>query len=160
MMTPLPDLLPGDVLLYGGGGPLYWAIRTKTWSDVGHVELYIGDDRTVTAKLRGGVDEYPFTTKNLRYVYRPLTATWDREQAFTRFDAEMRGQKYDWKGLLASFYAVKQGRENNRAFCSEAVTRVLRWGGVEPFNPDFDADAVAPAQFKQTPMLRCVWRYR
>jgi hypothetical protein len=40
------------------------------------------------------------------------------------------------------------------------VTRVLRWGGVEPFAAEYDADAVAPAQFKQTPALTRVWAYR
>ena len=28
---------------------------------------------------------------------------------------------------------------------------------VEPWNPGFDSDAVSPAQFKQSPILQCVW---
>lgn len=150
----LPDLVPGDVLLYRGTGWVSQAIRIKTWSDVSHAELYVGEGRTVTARLKGGADYFRVTDRDLAYIYRPHH-TWAADPALAQFDQAMRGQKYDLLGLLLSFYAVRQGRDNRRAFCSEVVTRVLRWGHVEPFAIDFDADAVAPAQFKQTPAL---WR--
>lgn len=143
-------LRPGDVLLYRG----LWAIRIKTWSDVGHCEVYIGDGHTITAKS-GGVKVYPFEVPDLAYVYRPIGA-FDLAAARAWFDAEANGQGYDYLGLFLSFYAVKQGRDNRKMFCSEVSTRFLEAGGVCPFG-ESDADAIAPAEFRRTPALACVW---
>lgn len=152
-----PSLRPGDVLLYSGTGAVARLIRIKTWSNVSHAELYVGDGRTVTARIWGGVDYYPLALPGLRYVYRLTHQRWHRDRALAMFEAHMRGQRYDLIGLLLVFYAVRQGRENQAAHCSETVTRVLRWGLVEPFATDFDADAVAPAQFMQTPAFTRSW---
>ena len=154
----LPDFMPGDVLLYRGDGLLSQIIRLKTWSDVSHAELYVKPGFTVTAKLLGGVNYYPVgDAAGLVYVYRPRSSLlFNADRAGWMFDKFMRGQRYDTFGLVSAFYAAKSGARD-RAFCSETVTRVLRYGGIEPFAPDFDADHVAPAQFKQTPVLTRVW---
>ena len=152
------ELRPGDVLLYDGKGFLAWAIKTKTWSDVSHAEIYLGNDVTATAKLSLGVNCYAFTKENLKYVYRPK-CKFDLDSALDWFmKPEIQSQGYDTVGLLLSFYARLQGRANNKMFCSEVCTRVLRYGGIEPFSPEIDADAVAPSNFKYTPELRLVYR--
>lgn len=39
----LLDLQPGDILCYNSPGVFAWWIRFKTWSDINHVELYLGN---------------------------------------------------------------------------------------------------------------------
>lgn len=100
-----------------------------------------------------GVNYYPFDPGGLVQVARPRHK-WARTTALQRFESQMRGQGYDTFGLLASFYACRHGRKNAKGFCSETVTRVLRWGNIEPFNEDVDADEVAPSDLAKTGELR------
>lgn len=146
-------LQPGDVLLYKGSGFFGWLTRQKTWSDVGHVEVYMGDGVTATARSEG-VRLFPVRDDHT-YIYRPVQP-FDREAALHWFKANAEGQGYDWLGLVSAFVARRQGHRN-KMFCSECCVRVLRWGGVDVFEAGCDADTVSPAQFKQTPALKKVW---
>lgn len=69
--TPqFPELRPGDLLLYGGGSLAAWLIQFRTWSDVSHVEIYLGGGRSLASRA-AGVDIYPLRVLNLRRVLRP-----------------------------------------------------------------------------------------
>lgn len=180
-------LQPGDVLLFSGHTPLSWAIKTKTWSECSHAEIYVGTvceiptltregwpsttSVVVTAKrhsmtmkalrkiagkppLRSdGVNYYEFDPSGLILVGRPHHR-WQRPAALQRFEQEMRGQGYDTFGLLAGFYARRHGCENTKAWCSETVDRVARWGGLHLFAEHVDADSIAPSDLRKSPELR------
>jgi hypothetical protein len=69
----------------------------------------------------------------------------------------VRGQDYDWVGLLSFYLARFRGRNNGKQFCSEFATRLFRAAGIDLF-PRRDADAVAPGEFLSNPLLRLMWR--
>lgn len=140
-------LIPGDVLLYNSGGLFPWAIRVKTWSDVNHVETYIGNAESVGSRERYGVNTYALRFKGLRYVCRPTVPF--RLDHGMLWHKGVIGQKYDYKGLLVFYLAVKAG-DNNRMFCSEHTTRMANVMGIFPFGRRYDADRVAPAHFLAT----------
>jgi hypothetical protein len=145
----------GDILLYSGRGPLSWAVKVKTWSDISHVELYIGAGLTVSARAEG-VRYFPFTDKDLVEVWAPEAGyrKWDFDSGLVWFNEQAHGQAYDVWGLLRFF---RIGQESiDKQFCSEVVTRTLRAGGFEPFTPQTDADQVSPGMFRTSPRLRLV----
>lgn len=134
---------PGDILLYRSEGFIPWLIRVKTWSDISHVETYIGADQSFSARNEG-VGIFPFRLDGLKFVLRPKL----KYDPFTAglWRKKVVGQKYDWLGFLVFYLAAKQGARD-RMFCSEACTRDARAGGIEPFQSDYDADRVAPVHF-------------
>lgn len=139
-----PILQPGDCLIYTGSDLIDWAIRIKTWSRACHVELYAGEGTSLASRNGIGVNRYAYRREGLIRVLRPKPPfDFPRMQAW--FET-VRGQKYDWLGLLCFTLAVKQGSPD-KMFCSEFLTRVYRAGGFEPFQPDADADHIAPSEF-------------
>lgn len=152
--TELPRLLPGDVLLYAGGGFFSRVIQFKTWSRYSHVEIYDGHGRSVAARDGIGVGRYPLRLDGLRAILRPKEP-FDVEAAREWFKT-VDGQPYDWFGLLAFTSAKRQGKENWKMFCSEFATRHLRQGKVDPFS-DYDADGIAPGEFIKSAALRLEW---
>jgi len=149
MSKPRPELLAGDCLLYHGNSLFDGIIYLKTWSSVCHVEVYRGEGISVAARNGVGVNYYPLRIKGLAHVLRPKES-FDKAMANAWFYSSARGQGYDWMGLLVFYLAVKRGSKD-KMFCSEFATRYYRAGGFDPFNPDYDADRVAPAQFLQSP---------
>lgn len=145
---------PGDVLLYNRPGLYNWIIRAKSWSAVSHCEVVaIGGAtplRVVGSRNGKGVDVYPFDSKGLKFVMRPLLM-FDYEAANAWFRT-VQGQGYDWFGLIAFASAKYQGRENGKMFCSEFATRYLRAGSIDPFNA-YDADGIAPGEFLKSPVF-------
>ena len=148
MSTPPPIqfLQPGDCLLYKATGLYGWIIGLKTWSMVTHVEIYIGEGQSVASRDGLGVAIYPLRMAQLSHVLRPH-APIDLHAAMRWFET-VRGQKYDWLGLLRFAWRSKvvSDLKDNRQFCSELATRWYRAGGLDPFNGG-DADAIAPCQF-------------
>lgn len=153
--TVLNKLQSGDCLLYGPSSLFGWIIAIKTWSRACHVEIYRGEGMSVASRNGIGVNIYPLRTTNLLYVRRPVRLL-DIDNAMNWFFRAAQGQKYDWLGLLSFYLAVKQGSPN-RMFCSEFATRWYREAGVELFNPELDADTIAPAQFDQTVELETIY---
>ena len=141
----MPQLLPGDVLLYRGRGFWSWAIRVKTWSDVSHCECYIGGGKSVASRDGVGVGTYPLRLEGLVAVLRPK-APFDLAAALA-WHATVEGQGYDWVGLMNFYVGKWRGKENGKQFCAEQTTRFQRHGTIEPFHPEFDADCVAPGMF-------------
>lgn len=136
-------LAPGDVILYNGTGFFSWLIRTKTWSDVSHVETYIGMGFSAASRDGKGVNTYPLRLDGIQYILRP-TMPIDYVKGMN-WHASVKGQGYDWLGLLAFVNVDKDDR--NKMFCSEHATYLARAFGLEPFVASLPAVKVAPATF-------------
>lgn len=156
-------LIAGDCLLYKRTpfrrSPLGWffglVINVKTWSRFSHVEVYDGDGKSLASRDGKGVGRYKLRMEELAEVRRPTALNFCHETGSRWFNS-VEGQKYDWLGLLCFTLAVRQGARD-KMFCSEFATRFYRKSGLELFNPDDDADKIAPAQMHQTPTLTTVW---
>lgn len=151
------EIQPGDTLIYWNPSLLGYAIAFKTWHKVSHVALYIGKDengegRCVEARLNG-VNYYPTSYEGVIAVMRPTVPfnlgkalEWFEKGDLSAPEGERvipRGQHYDWQGILGF---LTQGSGKYLAqFCSELWTRLMRWGGIDPF-PREDADKVVPFQ--------------
>lgn len=147
------DLLPGDCLCYRPSSLFGWIIAVKTWNRISHVEGYFGRGWSIGAREKG-VDFYDFRRDHLARVLRPKKE-FDMPVAQQWFQ-KVKGQKYDFLGLLCFTLAVKQGAQD-RMFCSEFMTRWYRAGNFHAIAPWIDADHVAPAQFLQSTDFDMVW---
>lgn len=176
---------PGDVLLYTPAGTFGTLITYKTWGDFSHAELYLGREwvdrcpdaaaenrrrdqsgepwlevwasrdplRWLPRPTGGGVNFYELRTAHLALIRRPIdTIALDQVVAFC---TQTRGQSYDWWALMR-FFKVGDGA-CDRMFCSEAVTRALRRGGVQLF-ANADCDDVSPQMLAWTTDLKDEWR--
>lgn len=154
--------MPGDCLLYRpqpfSRGFMGWLmgrlIAIKTWNNISHVEVYVGQGMSVASRDGLGVNRYVTRWQGMASVLRPVCQ-------FSIIDAErwfktVRGQKYDWKGLLCFTLAVKQGSKD-RMFCSEFATRLYREAHIQVFG-NYDADKIAPAQFLMCDEFDEIWR--
>ena len=142
-MTVKEFIRPGDALLYWTPGVFSWVIAVKTWHKVAHIEVYAGSGMSFASRNGQGVDLYPLRTDGLVRVLRS-NQPFDLASAAAWFQT-VRGEKYDWWGLLR-FFTIGAGKPD-RMFCSECATRVYRHGGIEPFQPDSDADIIAPGSY-------------
>lgn len=129
-------------------------IALKTWTWIAHVEVYKGGGVSLASRDGIGVNAYPLRTEQLGLVRRP-NQFFDLGAALRWFEG-VKGQKYDWLGLMCFTLAVRQGAPD-RMFCSEFAHRLYRSGGLKVFSNDLDADHTAPAQFDQTPVLDTIW---
>jgi hypothetical protein len=150
----IPDCLkPGDCLLYRPNSIVGWFIAVKTWRRVSHCEVYVGGGMSVAARGPqdgvGGVGLYALRLADLAHVLRPsdVFRLGDAMQWF----GTVAGEKYDFWGLLR-FFTIGTGWPD-RMFCSEFATRFYRRGGLEPFQPDVDADTVAPGELLLSPVF-------
>lgn len=145
------DLKPGDVLLYSHTSAMSWLIRIKTWSMISHVEIYWGEGRSAASRDGQGVGIYPFDP-TVAVVRRPL-AVFNQEQA----EAWMKGQigkPYGWYDLLR-FALIKIPGAG--LICSQFGDLLLRAGGVLAFSDDFDAGAIAPGEYLESPALATIY---
>lgn len=152
-MIDLADLRPGDVLLYKGTGFFSWLIRTKTSSDISHVEIYDGEGMSLAARDGVGVGRFPLRTQDLFMVRRPIRRV--NMEKLREYHAAVEGEKYDWLGLL-SFVLIrrqKSASKNGAQFCSEYLTHALRWAGFAVFS-DVPAAAVEPGDFQKSDLFR------
>lgn len=147
-------LQPGDTLLYYTRDLIDYAIALKTWTWVAHIEFYRGNGMSYASRNGVGVNAYPLRKDGVAAVLRPrVPLDWDGIDAYFK---TVRGQKYDWKGLLCFTLAVRQGA-TDRQFCSELWTNLLRAGSAEPFQPEWSADRVPPSFGLVTPIVDLVW---
>jgi hypothetical protein len=157
-LTPaiLPSLRPGDLLLYRRKGFWCWVIKVKTWSEIIHVETYLGDGIAHAARECSGVGRFPIEFDGLVAVRRPITP-FDLTKAQPYLN-NVNGQGYDYFGLLRFFTYGKQN--TTKQFCSEDATRLARHAGVEPFTPETDADLVSPSMLNCTPAYKTIFRFK
>ena len=153
-----PGLLkPGDCLLYKPSSLTGLIIAVKTWTWISHVEVYAGDGLSWASRDGIGVNRYPTRYSDLAYVRRPLRFTRHHFFNMGAWFETVRGQKYDWLGLLCFTLAVKQGAKD-RMFCSEFALNLYRAAGLNVLAKDCVPDHTAPSEFLQTPALTTVWR--
>jgi hypothetical protein len=148
-------LRPGDILLYDTHSLFGYLIKVKRGEKYTHIEVYIGDNKSVASRDGVGVGKYDLRLSDLAAIYR-TKGELRLEQGMEWFKT-VEGQKYDWLGLLSFAWAKFRGLNNNKMFCSEFVTRFLRACGIEPFNRDVDADAVSPELITYSDQVFEVW---
>lgn len=162
--------VPGDVLLYEPRGFFGWVIAKKTYSEIGHCESYDGVGWSWASRDWIGVGRYPVRLDGLCCIMRPTRPI--DVAAGRAWCRSVRGQGYDWIGLLA-FSGTERQRDkpNLRQFCSEFSTNKLRVElaaalGISPFalaahrDDPFNgrtAGAIAPCELRYTPALWPVW---
>lgn len=160
-------LLPGDVLLYRPGklksGFLGWffgrLIAVKTWTNISHVEVYVGNDFSLASRDGKGVARYSLRLTEIGYVLRPIKPLTQQElsDGLAWFYSKADGQGYDWLGIMVFSHAVKAGNPY-KMFCSEFACRLFRDGFKRPlFSAEWNPDRTPPAMLLATPSLEVVW---
>ncbi len=142
----------GDCLLYKPKGFFGAIIKFKSWHDVAHVEIYVGEGKSVASRDGIGVGTFPWRDTDIAYILRPsYELDWI---GFWRWFKTVDGQGYDWIGLLRFgwFKSIGAG-DNKKMFCSEFAARAYRAMGAHVFGDYEDCDAIAPAQFICSPNL-------
>lgn len=139
----VPDLRPGDILLYGGGfiGRL---IQFRTWSDVAHVEIYEGNGK-VLASRADGPRRYLLRAEGLRRVIRP-TVPFDLGAAVKWFEETASKRPYGYLDLLR-FYLINLPTKG--LICSEFADLFFRQGGLPLFNTNYPEGAICPGDFEK-----------
>ncbi len=146
----MPDLKPGDLLVFSRRTIFDWAVRVKTWSVATHTEVYIGGGKTVASRNGKGCAVYLEDLDGLYCVLRP-TCKLDIGAGLSTYYAKWDGKPYGW---LALFEFCLIDLHSRGIFCSELSTMFLRACGCEPFNELIDADMVSPGNCLYVP--RCV----
>ena len=139
----LPDLQPGDGIIYTGSTVFDRIEQVKLGSDATHFEVYAGDGMVWTSLLRTGVDVYHRCQDEVLRVIRPLDP-FDAANAMVRFNSTIRFRPYGLKGLLGFLDA---NVPDDGIFCSQVGTEIYRSQGIEPFNSLVSARKVAPRDF-------------
>ncbi len=151
--NPIPLLYPGDCLLYDSGTLVDRLIKFRTWSNVAHVEIYLGNGVSTASRNGVGVDFYPTRYSGLRYIRRP-EGIFDLQSA-RKFAESKKGTPYGWADL-GRFYLLKiPGRG---LICSQYGDLVWRAGQIIAFAQDYPAGAVSPRDFLVTPLAKTIWR--
>lgn len=148
-------LRPGDILLYDTNSLFGLLIKFKRGEQYTHVEMYIGGNQSVASRDGEGVNRYDLRLDDLAAIYR-TKGELRLDQGLTWFET-VKGQKYDWVGLLSFAWAKFRGLNNNKMFCSEFITRMCRACGIELFNRDVDADAVSPELITYSDEVFEIW---
>src|SRR5687768_12687953 len=149
-------ILPGDILLYDRDGWANTFIKFKRGEKYSHVAIASRPGYMLEARQGDVCDERPIRFDGLAAVYRH-TDPIDFEKGFEWFEAEAKGQGYDWIGLLSFAFAKFQGRQNNLMFCSEFVCRFFKKLGNGLFSDDTDCDAVSPGMIPYSLKVRKLW---
>lgn len=151
-----PSILrPGDAILYFRRDFVSWIVALKTWTKVAHVEIYRGEQISLSSRTESGVNSYPLRMGGVAAVMRPkLPLDWLSADIW--FESIARGQPYDWLGLLCFELFARRG-ERSKMFCSEFATRFYRAAGLEPFNSRWPAVRVPPSFFLVSPVFETVW---
>ncbi|HTB86013.1 MAG TPA: hypothetical protein VK742_20375 [Candidatus Sulfotelmatobacter sp.] len=156
-----PELLPGDILLYGGNDLVSRLIQFRTWSDVSHIEIYVGGGRSVASRNGIGVNEYPLRIAGLRRAYRPKTDFWldaNFDKAMAWFQT-VKGTPYGWADL-ARFYLIDIPTRG--LICSEFGDLFFRNGGLPLFNTNYPEGAVCPGDNEKVSslLLAQIWSWK
>ena len=155
-MASRPELLPGDTLIYSGYTLADLAIRFHTFSRACHVELYIGGgDKSIAARA-SGVATFGVRWDGLWRVYRPRGSV-DMDAMKAYFHNTLKGQKYDWLGVIFGFFFCQLRQNPKRKFCSETQTLLYRAGRFEPFQPDYVPDRVPPMLYTCSAMFDLIY---
>ena len=152
-----PDLIAGDILLYGGGLFPGAAIRFRTWSDVEHVEISAGGARVLASRSEGP-REYLFNALHICRVIRPV-APFDFATGRKWFDETASKLPYGYFDL-ARFYLVNIPTKG--LICSEFADLFFQHCGLPLFNLNYPEGAVCPRDYETlSPLLaKQIWGWR
>ena len=154
-VNAFPELEPGDILLYGGGfiGAL---IQFRTWSDVSHVEVYVGNGLTVSSRAEGP-DVYTLRVAGLRRVIRPLASL--NFEAGLKWLRKVDHLPYGYADLLR-FYLINIPTRG--LICSEMADLFFQACGLPLFNTQYPEGAVCPRDYELlSPLLaKQIWSWR
>lgn len=156
MKFPPVELKAGDTLLYFDGSFVDRVIAIKTWSDVGHVEIYAGNGHSYASRNGIGVNVYPLRLDGLRYVLRP-NRVFRFELGSIWFEKDAKGQPYNFRDLLQFCLIRTKGKG---MICSQFGAEFYKACLYPVFNPMCPSGTIAPAQFLQTPALDWIWCYK
>ena len=156
-INDFPELMPGDILLYGGTDLVSRLIQFRTWSDVSHIEVYVGDGRSVASRNGVGVGKYELRVDGLRRVYRPKLIP-DFAKGITWF-ATVDGTKYGWADLLR-FYLIDVPTEG--LICSEFGDLFFRNCDLPLFNTNYPEGAVCPGDYEKISdlLVEEIWSWK
>ena len=155
--STFPDLQPGDVLLYGGRGPVDRLIQARLWSDVSHIEIYCGALHSVASRNGIGVGRYLFRSDGVRYALRHTNLSPAQFQAGMDWFKTVEGQPYNWGDLLR-FYMIDI---NTKGFiCSQFGGAFFRQAGAPLFSTEYPEGDESPRDYQITPLLKTIWKYQ
>lgn len=147
--------MPGDVVLHRPSSIKGWMVAVKTYTHISHLEVYIGEGKSISARYPTGVHVYPFLNEHIAYILRP-DGPLDIPAGLRWFYSEADGQKFDFWGQMVFFLAARHGA-HDRMWCSELGVRFLRHCGHHPFARWWDADRTPPSLFLASPHFDMVW---
>jgi hypothetical protein len=152
-----PELQAGDILLYGGTDAVSRLIQFRTWSDVSHIEVYVGEGRSVASCNGIGVGKYPLRIQGLRRVLRPTVAL-DLTDGLKWFDS-VNGTPYSWADLLR-FYLIDVPTKG--LICSEFGDMFFKACGLPLFNTDYPEGSVCPRDFEivSSLLVKQIWTWK
>ena len=157
-INPLPEIKPGDVLLYGGRDFTSRAIQFRTWSDVCHIEIATGNYQSVASRNGIGVGCYPFRAMGLRYILRPIAFTPEQFAKGMEWFKTVDGQPYNWGDLLR-FYSINCLKTKGY-ICSQFGAAFFTACGAPLFSLDYPDQIVCPSDNLVTPLLKTIWKYQ
>lgn len=159
-MHTIPQLQPGDAILYKPTDWVGWVIAFKTWTKTAHIEVYCGDGISFASRNgRGkgnGVNFYPTRLTDLAAIVRPVSSLYDVKKSIA-WGHTVVGQPYDWLAILTFSLLVKHG-ERGKMICSEAATHFYHAGGLRVCQPEWHADRVSPSLYLFTPPFNLIYR--
>jgi hypothetical protein len=156
-------LQPGDHILYRPSSFTGLIIAVKTWSWVSHIEVVVSVNPYTSIAARspwdGNVNQFALRNdKYVAYVLRPEPDAGQRldiNKGMEWFNREAKGDKYDLGGLFGFYIpgTTKPRKDQNyhSEFCSMLAVLFDQACGFLPFNPNYPAKKVSPAQFLQSP---------
>jgi len=152
-----PELQAGDILLYGGYDLVSRLIQFRTWSDVSHIEVYIGEGRSVASRNGIGVNQYPLRVLGLRRVLRPVVS-FDLAAGLHWFES-VKGTPYGW-GDLAKFYLIDI--PTNGLICSEFGDMFFTACNLPLFNTAYPEGAVCPRDYQTVSslLIKQIWSWK
>jgi hypothetical protein len=128
MHQPLPDLVPGDCLIY----------RTGLWKRLKHIEVYDGSDRSLASRLK--VDRYDTAYIGLCAILRPLGMT----------RARMEGARHWFE--VAARHRLRVLKPGYFASC------FYREAGIVLFHNDLSPYAMTVELFMASPLFDHRWK--
>lgn len=154
-MIDQSELIPGDCLLYKPSGIFGKAIAWMTSSGVSHVEIYKGGGISYASRDGLGTNEYPLRMEQLVRVLRSRKLL-NMGRMATAFEA-MRGQPYDWKGILNTALGGQGDSSPTGNVCSAAAAIWYRVAGLHTLFGAEEPEHITPRDFEKSDLFWQVW---
>lgn len=154
MKPEIPELMPGDILLYRGWSLFDIIIMLHTGSYASHVECYWGQGMSLASRNGKGVSKYPFRLMGLYAVLRPkMRLDFDRGNAW--FFSKANNKPYGFADLGRFVLLKIPGRG---MICSQFVALLFDNLGASLFAGHWERGAISPRDFMVTDHLDLVYR--